>query len=193
MFNLKVVNKKVLVQSVVVLFLVLFSSCKKEVLPKPSSYLRLDYPMAQYAHFENNCPFVFDINSKAIIKGEKDCGFTISYPKMKATIYLTYKPVDNNLNKLLRDAQKLTFEHVIKADDILEQPYLNPQKKVYGMFYQVDGNAATNSQFYLTDSTRHFLTASVYFYAKPNFDSIMPAASYIKNDMQRLMETLEWK
>jgi gliding motility-associated lipoprotein GldD len=45
------------------------------------------------------------------------------------------------------------------------------------MFYQVDGNAATNSQFYATDSTKHFLTA-VYFYAKPNFDSIMPAASY---------------
>jgi gliding motility-associated lipoprotein GldD len=56
---------------------------------------------------------------------------------MKATIYLTYKPV-NNINVLLRDAQKLTYEHVIKADDILEQPYLNPPK-VYGMFYQVDG------------------------------------------------------
>ena len=194
MFNLKCVDKKkILVQSVVVCFIVLFSACKKEVLPKPAAYLRLDYPMAQYAHFENSCPFAFDINAKAIIKGEKDCGFTISYPKMKATIYLTYKPVNNNLNKLLRDAQKLTFEHVIKADDILEQPHLNPEKKVYGMFYQVDGNAATNSQFYLTDSTRYFLTGSVYFYAKTNFDSIMPAASYIKNDMQHLMETLSWK
>jgi hypothetical protein len=67
---------------------------------------------------------------------------------MKATIYLTYKPVSNNIKQLLRDAQKLTFEHVIKADDIIEQPYLNPDKKVYGMFYQVDGNAATNSHFY---------------------------------------------
>jgi hypothetical protein len=48
---------------------------------------------------------------------------------MKATIYLTYKPVTKNINELLRDAQKLTYEHVIKADDILEQPYLNPDKK----------------------------------------------------------------
>lgn len=197
MFNLKYVYKKrisVQYKMMLVFFsLILFSACKDEVLPKPSSYLRLDYPMAQYDNFENKCPFSFQINSKAIIKGEPDCGFTINYPKMKATIYLTYKPVNNDLNKLLKDAQKLTFEHVIKADDILEQPYLNPQKKVYGMFYQVDGNAATNSQFYVTDSTKHFLTASLYFYAKPNFDSIMPAASYIKNDMQRLMETLEWK
>lgn len=197
MFNLKFADKKYRFSKsifiIAFLSLILFSSCKDAVLPKPSSYLRLDYPVAEYAHFENQCPFTFEINSKAIIKGKKDCGFTISYPKMKATIYLTYKPVNNDLNKLLRDAQKLTFEHVIKADDILEQPYLNTEKKVYGMFYQVNGNAATNSQFYVTDSTKHFITGSVYFYAKPNFDSIMPAASYIKNDMQRLMETLSWK
>lgn len=168
-------------------------SCKDDVLPKPSSYLRLDYPEAKYVNFENNCPFTFEMNEAATIKGEKDCGFAITYPKMKATIYLTYKPVNGDIQKLLKDAQKLTYEHVIKADDILEQPYLNPQKKVYGMFYQVDGNAATNSQFYVTDSTKHFITGSVYFYAKPNFDSVMPAASYIKNDMQRLMETLKWK
>lgn len=168
-------------------------SCKDDVVPKPASYLRLDYAEAKYVNFENQCPFAFEINADAVIKGEKDCGFTISYPKMKATIYLTYKPVNNDINKLLKDAQKLTYEHVIKADDILEQPYLNPDKKAYGMFYQVDGNAATNSQFYITDSIKHFVTGSVYFYAKPNFDSIMPAASYIKNDMQHLMETIKWK
>ena len=182
--------------AIAVLLIVLFSvfSCKDEVLPKPASYLRLDYPEAEYVYFENSAsPFAFEMNSEAVIKGGKDGGFTITYPKMKATIYLTYKPVNNDINKLLRDAQKLTYEHVIKADDILEQPYLNPTKKVYGMFYQVDGNAATNSQFYVTDSIKHFVTGSVYFYAKPNFDSIMPAASYVRNDMQRLMETLKWK
>ena len=178
-----------------ILFIILISvfSCKDAVLPKPASYLRLYYPEAEYDIFESKCPFTFEINSETVIKGDKDCGFTITYPKMKATIYLTYKPVNNDIEKLLSDAQKLTYEHVIKADDILEQPYLNPSKKVYGMFYQVDGNAATNSQFYVTDSIKHFVTGSVYFYAKPNFDSIMPAASYVKNDMQRLMETLKWK
>jgi gliding motility-associated lipoprotein GldD len=111
---------------------------------------------------------------------------------MKATIYLTYKTVDNNLTGLLKDAQKLTYEHVIKADDILEQPYVNYDKKVYGMFYRVNGNAATNAQFYATDSINHFVTGSVYFYAKPKYDSIMPAADYVKNDMQRLIETINW-
>jgi len=179
---------------IVLLFTIFFLiGCKKEVLPKPSSYLRLDYPEAEYVSLKGNCPFEFDLNSSAIIKEDKACGYSIHYPKMKATIYLTYKPVSNNINMLLRDAQKLTYEHVIKADDILEQPFINQDKKVYGMFYQVNGNAATNSQFYLTDSIHHFVTGSVYFYSKPNFDSIMPAVSYVKNDMQRLMETMKWK
>ena len=175
------------------LLLVFVNGCKNDVLPKPSSQLRLDYPIAKYASFSNHCPFEFEINEDAVIKEDKNCGFSIHYPKMKATIYLTYKTVDNNLNDLLRDAQKLTYEHVIKADDILEQPYVNNDKKVYGMFYRVDGNAATNSLFYATDSIKHFVTGSVYFYAKPKFDSIMPAASYVKNDMQRLLETIRWK
>lgn len=185
--------KKITVIALLFTFFFSVVGCKNDVLPKPSSYLRLDYPEAEYITHKGHCPFEFDVNSKAIVKEDKGCGYSITYPKMKATIYLTYKPVSNNMNKLLRDAQKLTYEHVIKADDILEQPYINPNKKVYGMFYQVDGNAATNSQFYATDSIKHFVTGSVYFYAKPNFDSIMPAASYIKNDMQRLMETLKWK
>jgi gliding motility-associated lipoprotein GldD len=190
----KTQNRSLIIEiALTVLGLLLFTACKDDVFPKPTSHLRLDYPIAKYVGFDNQCPFSFEMNSNAIVKGEKDCGFTISYPKMKATIYLTYKPVNSNINILLRDAQKLTYEHVIKADDISEQPYLNLSRKVYGMFYRVDGNAATNSQFYVTDSTKHFVTGSVYFYAKPNFDSIMPAASYVRNDMQRLMETLRWK
>ena len=173
--------------------LALTISCKEEVLPKPESQLRLDYPIAKYASFSNHCPFEFEINEDAIIKEDKNCGFSIQYPKMKATIYLTYKTVNKDIDSLLKDAQTLTYKHVIKADDILEQPYLNANTKVFGMFYRVDGNAATNAQFYATDSIKHFVTGSVYFYAKPKFDSIMPAADYIKNDMQRLLETIKWK
>ncbi|NMH27031.1 gliding motility lipoprotein GldD [Flavobacterium sp. SE-s28] len=164
-----------------------------DVLPKPSSYLRLDYPVARYVDFESDCPYGFFMNSSAKIEVSKNCGFAIHYPKMKATVYLSYMPVNGNIEALLNDAQTLTYKHVIKADNITEQPYLNPDKKTYGMFYSVGGNAATNSQFYLTDSTKHFVRGSLYFYAKPNFDSIMPAADYIKNDMQTLMETIHWK
>ncbi len=186
-------TKKIINTAFIVLILISTISCKNDILPKPPGQLRLDYTVSNYTRYNSDCAFSFDMNSDAKIKDKGNCNLEIHYPKMKATIYLTYKPVQNNINLLLRDAQKLTFDHVIKADDILEQPFLNKKDKVYGMFYQVNGNAATNAQFYVTDSIRHFVDCSVYFYAKPNFDSVMPAVSYIRNDMQALMESLRWK
>jgi gliding motility-associated lipoprotein GldD len=171
------------------------SSCKDDVLPKPMANLRLEYAEANYKTFDvASCPFTFEMNADGILKLEKNCDLSIQYPKMKATIYLTLLPVTStNIDLLLRDAQSLLYKHVIKADDIIEQPFLNKKDNVYGMFYAVNGNAATNAQFYLTDSTRYFVDCSVYFYAKPNFDSIMPAASYLRNDLQNMMETFRWK
>lgn len=168
-------------------------SCKDDVIPKPKAHLRLDYPTPEYNFTSLNCPFGFELNTLSNLVEKKDCSFQIEYPKMKATIYLSYKPVNNDVEQLLKDAQKLTYEHVIKADDIVEQPFINPDKKVYGMFYLVGGNAATNTQFYVTDSVNNFVVGSAYFYTKPNFDSILPAVNYIKNDMRVIMESFEWK
>ena len=178
---------------ILLLLIIEIVSCKKQTIPKPTGYLTLEYPQAKYVVFENSCPFTFDMNEAAIIKGKSNCNFEINYSKMKATLYMSYRPVANNLKVLLRDAQKLTYKHVIKADDIIAQPFVNKGSKVYGMFYSVNGNAATNAQFYVTDSTNHFLDCSVYFYAKPNFDSVYPAAEFVKNDMRKLMESLKWK
>lgn len=176
------------------LIAVLATSCGGDTLPKPKAYLRLDYPMGKYLPLETNCPYTFGYNSLAKLKEGKDCSsLMIEYPKMKATIYLNYKPIEGNLEKLLKDAQTLTYKQVVKADDIREQPFMNPEKKLYGMFYEVGGDAATNAQFYVTDNEKHFLAGSVYFYAKPNFDSIMPAASYLRDDMRNIMETVKWR
>ena len=184
-------KKKIIKCSLLVVVFGLFS-CGDDAIPKPKGHLALEYPNPIYKKFDPNCAYQFDVNQVGEIK-TANCSFEINYPKMKATIYLTHKSVNNDLNNLLRDAQKLTYEHVIKADDIIEQPFVNGEKKVYGMFYQVGGNAATNAQFYVTDSVKNFVTGSVYFYAKPNYDSILPAAKYIQDDMRRIMETLEWK
>jgi len=174
-------------------FLFFLVSCRDESIPKPNCQLSLEYPDATYDRLASKCNFEFDVNTLSKVSVKDDCALEVNYPKMKATLYLTYKPVNNNIEKLLRDAQKLTYEHVIKADDILEQPFINADNKVYGMFYEVGGNAATNVQFYVTDSTKNFVTGSLYFYAKPNFDSILPAADYIKTDVRKIIETMKWK
>lgn len=156
--------------------------------------LALEYPAAQYSRIKGDgCPYTFDKNSLGKIKAEEGCSMIINYPKLNGALYLTYRNVNGNIKKLLADAQKLTYEHVIKADNIAEQKYLNPEHNVYGMFYDVSGNAASQSQFYVTDSTSHFITGSIYFNVRPNYDSILPAAAYLKKDIRHLMESLKWK
>ncbi len=176
-------------------------SCGDDSIPKPKAYLRLDYPEAKYFKAQTNLPFVFDKNSLATdienIReegGDQFYGLDIKYPKLKGTIYLTYKHVSSpdDLITYLTDAQKFTQEHTRKADEITEQIFEDSKRNVYGMFYEVGGNAASQSQFYVTDSLHHFLLGSLYFYAKPNYDSILPAAEYLKKDIRHIMETLEW-
>ncbi|HEY5688512.1 MAG TPA: gliding motility lipoprotein GldD [Yeosuana sp.] len=181
-----------------------FFACNDEVVPKPKGYLRLEYPAGNYVITNvEGVPFSFEsntlankISSKNIQSTTESYALNIEYPTLKGTIYLTYKSINNNQKNLidfLRDAQNFTQKHTSKADEIKEKEYINKLNKVYGMFYEVGGNAASQSQFYVTDSTEHFLTGSLYFYAKPNYDSILPAAKYLEKDIKHIMETVKWK
>ncbi len=186
----------------VVLILLVFCciSCGDDPTPKPKAYLRLEYPNQEYISTQTSLPFTFeknmfatDVSNLRVSQDQNTYGIDITYPPLKGTIYITYKKItNNNLELYLRDAQNLTQKHSQKADEITEQPYINEERKVYGMFYEVGGNAASQSQFYVTDSVNHFVTGSLYFYAKPNYDSILPAAHYLKKDIQHIMETIRW-
>jgi len=170
-----------------------FISCNDPVIIKPASRLRLEYDIQTYKTADLDCPFNFEINTIAIANSKENCAINIKYPKMKATVYLTYQEIKkNNLKTLLQDAQKLTYDHTIKADEIFEQPRLDTLNKVYGMYYIINGDAATQSQFYVTDSLKHFITGALYFDAKPNFDSIYPAVAYLRSDIRNIMETILW-
>ncbi len=174
------------------LCLVAFVGCKEDVLPKPSAELRLEYEEGKFGKLETD-QFEFQFNDKAILKEKNSRSLTLDYPEMKGTIFMNYRKIDGNLEQLLRDAQKFSYEHVVKADGIDERVFKNEEANVYGNFYSVTGDAASQAQFYATDSTKHFITGSLYFYAKPNYDSIYPAAVYLQNDMLTIMETLRWK
>jgi len=178
--------------SFIIICFTLFISCGEDLLPKPEAYLSLEYPKASYFVMHSDCDYNFENNHISTTSFKNNCSAVINYPSLNGTLYLTYRKVDNNINVLLKDAQKLTYEHVIKADDIIEEKYVNELQNVYGMFYDVRGNAASQSQFYVTDSTKHFITGSIYFNVKPNYDSIYPAAVYLKNDIRHLMETITW-
>ena len=175
---------------------VMFTACKDNSLPKPKAFLALEYSPAEYSLTNLGCPYNFEKNNIAKIKAAKGkipCWINLEYPRLDAAVFITYQKVHNNLDSLLMDAQKLPLQHTIKADFIEGDIYTNPGHKVYGMFYEIEGNAASQAQFYITDSIRHFMTGSLYFNQKPNFDSIMPAAAYLKKDIKHLMETLRWE
>ena len=168
-------------------------ACGKETLPKPTPYLKLQYPEPTYKIVDSNCPYSFEISNLSKIKFDKNCSVHIEYPQLKATIYITYRAINNNLDEILKEIEKLTFEHTLKADAINAIPYENFENGVFGKLYNIEGNVATNVQFRATDSIKHVLSGALYFYAKPNYDSIVPAVKYVEKDIIHLMETIKWK
>ena len=127
------------------------------------------------------------------VKTENKSAPRLVYPEMKATLYLNYNPIKKNLDSLLNDAYQLPYKHISKAESIPEKLFINAKNQVYGTLFSVVGNAASQYQFFLTDSLNHFVVGSLYFYARPNYDSIYPAASYLQKDIVHLMETLKWE
>jgi len=181
------------IKVVCILWAIIGVGCESLQQPKPKALLRLDYPDPSYTPILPSFPFTFEYNSSARLKGLTQTAPDLYYPKMKATLYLSYVAVDENIDSLLNDAYQLPGKHMIKAEEIPERVFVAPEKRVYGTLFSVVGNAASQLQFFLTDSTDHFLMGSLYFYSRPNYDSIMPAAKYIERDVVHLMESLRWK
>lgn len=87
----------------------------------------------------------------------------------------------------------MVYEHTIRASAIDTKSFSYPEKRVFGNFYELKGQSASNIQIYITDSTRHFVTANLYFKSRPRPDSLQPAVEYIKKDLMHMIETFEWK
>ena len=167
--------------------------CTSSGVPKPHGYMRLEYPNPTYQIYQDmDIPVKF-LKSKYIsIQKLRPHWANAKYVIMPAEIHITYTPVKRNLHLLLREVQKITYDHTIKADAIGETPFVNPKEKVYGMLYDLTGESASALQFYVTDSTHHMISGSLYFRTEPNPDSLAPAVRYIREDLMRLIESLEW-
>jgi gliding motility-associated lipoprotein GldD len=102
--------------------------------------------------------------------------------------------VDDDLSKYTEDAHSLVMKHIPKASSIEEIRIDNPQSNVHGLVYNIEGTgAASPYQFYITDSTNHFLRGALYFNTLPNNDSLAPVIEFIKGDIMHLLETARWK
>ncbi len=185
---------------VVITFLMLFCfSCKNEYTPKQRGYFRIELPKKEYVNYVSpTCPYKFDIPVYAKVlpynrSNNQPCWVDIIFPSFDAKIYISYVPVLNNLNKCFEDSRVLAMKHIPKAEAIEENVYSNPENKVYGVLYTIEGNAASSVQFYLTDSTNNFIRGALYFNSIPNADSLEPVIKFVKEDILHLIETLQWK
>ena len=106
----------------------------------------------------------------------------LSYPQYNAKLHLSYKEINNDtaLNT-----------HTIKAESINEKYFKN--REIFGLIYYIEGNTASSTQFFITDSTRHFLRGALYFNQHPDKDSLAPVIDYLREDIVTLMETLRFK
>lgn len=180
---------------VITVFLASCGSDEAEFYPKPMGYMRVEFPERVYSRYATDCPFSFDIPDYfSVVDKDSFCNKKdIQMERFNATLNLTYFPIDSNLNLLIEKSRSLAYEHTIFADAITEEVVSNPTSRTYGLTYNIEGDAASPFQFYLTDSSSHFLRGALYFNVKPNYDSVRTSLDYIREDLDRMLGSVIWQ
>ena len=166
--------------------------------PKPRGYVRINFPEKKYRLYDSICPYRFEIPVYARIEqdqhnGAEPCWQNLEFPQFNATIHLSYKQVKGDLDKHLENSHYFANKHQIKATGLEEIAILRDSARVYGLLFDIAGNTASSLQFYLTDSTRHFLRGALYFNSVPNVDSLQIVIDFLKKDVLHLINTTAWK
>ncbi|MFW5890023.1 MAG: gliding motility lipoprotein GldD [Marinilabiliaceae bacterium] len=180
-------------------FILLFAyACSNSNPPKPRGHFRITLPEKEYSQIDTTLPYQFERPEYAHLKPDKEAEGqpywgNLVFPRFEAKIHLSYKEIEDNLYQLYEDNRELAFKHTVKADAIKERMFESKENNVYGILYEIKGNTASPVQFYVTDSTKHFLRGSLYFNTVPNKDSIAPVLDFIREDIVHMMETLKWE
>ncbi|HYH55261.1 MAG TPA: gliding motility lipoprotein GldD [Anseongella sp.] len=168
--------------------------------PKPRGYFRIELPEKAYQPYGGACPFSFSIPVYADVVPDKSaeahpCWMDLDFPQFNAKLHLSYWPVrsENMLHELMEDSRELAYKHTVKATAISEEMIVRPEKDIYGLLYRIEGNTASSLQFFLTDSSRHYLRGALYFHEEPRLDSIRPVLDFIRQDIDSLVTSFQWK
>jgi gliding motility-associated lipoprotein GldD len=175
-------------------------SCGTEYTPKPKGYNRIDLPAQTYQPLNAQHPYSFEYSSHAKVRPDSSRiaqphWLHIIYPTLGADVQLTYKDIqgsDKILNDLVEDARKLTGKHQIKAYSIEETEVKTPTGDMASVF-ELEGEVPSQFQFYVTDSTKHFLRGALYFRTATQNDSLAPVIEFIKRDVIHMLNTLKWQ
>lgn len=191
------VNKLVLILSG---FLFLLSCSEELTIPKPPTYLRLDLPGHSYQKFtDKNCAYNFEISKVYEVKDVYDqdkkltCNKDVNLGPLDGMLFFSFIQMDKPLAEYVNYAINKVDEHKIKATAIEDTLILRSKDRVFGTFFELQGDVATPFQFYLTDSISKFVSGVVYLNKTPKYDSLKPSLEYLKQDLHHLVNTFQWK
>lgn len=183
-------------------FLLLISACTSspDYSPKPRGHFRIDFPEKAYEVIATGCPFSFEIPSYSkllddLSPGARPCWKNLDFPAYNARLHISYIPISAEapLRQLTEDARTFAFKHTAKATAIDQAKINIANKDLYGLTYYIRGNTASNLQFFVTDSSKNYLRAALYFNEKPNLDSIQPVLEFIRADVEHIIGSFSWK
>ncbi len=168
--------------------------------PKPKAYFRIVFPKKDYTTFTKPVPFSFEYPTYATVEQDQSRDaqknwYNLHFTQFNGFLHLTYYDVSGKgeYDEMVEDARKLAFKHTIKASAIDQRIINYPNRKVYGIYYAIEGNTASSVQFFLTDSAKHYFRGALYFNERPQYDSIAPVVKFIKQDIDTLIATFKWK
>lgn len=188
---------------IIVVYTVLVN-CNPDFTPKPRGFFRIDFPEKKYMSLDKKFPYQFQIPVYSGIvpdrqNPEKSDWINVTIPQNNAELHISYYTLPDSkenerriLAQLIEESRALAYKHSIKASSINEKLYVNRNENVYGTVYRIEGNAASPIQFFLTDSTQHFMRGALYIKSTPNIDSLKPVIKFLEADVIRLIESTTW-
>jgi gliding motility-associated lipoprotein GldD len=202
--------------------LMLFIACNSNYTSRKKGYFKIDLPEHQYQVFnKQDFPYSFEYPVYASViqdstyfdsTPENNYWINLDFPDFNARLFMSYKIIGgmapykikqadgsykdslgvNQFDLMVNDAFNLTNKNDVIASSIKDSLIRNPQG-ISGVFFKVGGNAATASQFFLSDTTKHFIRGALYFDATPNADSLRPVQEFLRKDLEHLISTFEFK
>lgn len=171
---------------------------------KKKGYFRIPFPEKEYRVFDQpGYPYSFEYPVYAQVSKDTtffedkagDWWINIDVPQFSGRIYISYKAIRNqeNFDSLVKDGFKMAYKQHVDVSTGIEESRIRTKNNVEGIYFSLGGNTATSNQFFLTDSTRHFLRGALYFDAAPNADSLGIVNDFLKKDVEHLINTLQWK
>ncbi len=178
-------------------------SCRNEeavYVPKQRGCARINLPKPDYQNTPDSLPYSFEYSKYAILLNDtsvvtKRYWFEMYYPDFQANIDISYYAIDKKKEKFedfINDSHTLAIKHKPKAYAIDEISF-RTAKGYSAILFELQGDVPSQLQFYVTDSTKNFLRASLYFPTSTQNDSLAPVINYIKKDMMRVLQTIDWK